>query len=150
MITQQSHERYLQLLKMVTGPLKLTGSTKVGKVSTMNHEIEGITAAIDIINLTLQIIQPLVRIADHSKTDCIFRLYCSLNLLNIGNIQISIAVDLHIIRMNIEDGIAGCHHTETTGSQDIGNNFMHSCLIIFKNSFFITLKYYFFFFFNLA
>jgi hypothetical protein len=36
---------------------------------------------------------------------------------------------LHIIRMNIEDGIAGCHHTETTGSQDIGNNFMHSCLI---------------------
>ena len=95
----------------------------------MNHEIEGITAAIDIINLTLQIIQPLVRIADHSKTDCIFRLYCSLNLLNIGNIQISIAVDLHIIRMNIEDGIAGCHHTETTGSQDIGNNFMHSCLI---------------------
>ena len=129
MITQQSHERYLQLLKMVTGPLKLTGSTKVGKVSTMNHEIEGITAAIDIINLTLQIIQPLVRIADHSKTDCIFQLYCSLNLLNIGNIQISIAVDLHIIRMNIEDGIAGCHHTETTGSQDIGNNFMHSCLI---------------------
>ena len=60
MITQQSHERYLQLLKMVTGTLKLTGSTEVGKVSTMNHEIEGITPAIDIINLTLQIIQPLV------------------------------------------------------------------------------------------
>ena len=55
--------------------------------------------------------------------------FVCLNLLNIGNIQISIAVDLHIIRMNIEDGIAGCHHTETTGSQDIGNNFMHSCLI---------------------
>ncbi|CUQ46336.1 Uncharacterised protein [Segatella copri] len=60
MITQQSHERYLQLQKMVTGTLKLTGSTEVGKVSTMNHEIEGITPAIDIINLTLQIIQPLV------------------------------------------------------------------------------------------
>ena len=129
MITQQSHVWNLQFLKIVTGPLELTGSTKVGKVSTMNHEIEGITAAIDIINLTLQIIQPLVRITDHSKTDGIFRLYCSLNLLNIGNIQISIAVDMHIIRMDIEDGIAGCHHTETTGSQDIGNNFMHSCLI---------------------
>ena len=129
MITQQSHERYLQLLKMVTGPLKLTGSTKVGKVSTMNHEIEGITAAIDIINLTLQIIQPLVRITNHSKTDCIFRLDCSLNLLNISNIQVSCPIDLYIIRVNIEDCIARCHHTETTNRQDIGNNFIHSCLI---------------------
>ena len=60
MITQQSHVWYLQFLKTVTGPLKLTGSTKVCKITTMNHEIEGITAAIDIINLTLQIIQPLV------------------------------------------------------------------------------------------
>ena len=60
MITQQSHVWNLQFLKIVTGPLELTGSPKVGKVSTMNHEIEGITAAIDIINLTLQIIQPLV------------------------------------------------------------------------------------------
>ena len=129
MITQQSHVWNLQFLKIVTGPLELTGSTKVGKVSTMNHEIEGITAAIDIINLTLQIIQPLVRITNHSKTDCIFRLDCSLNLLNIGNIQVSCPIDLHIIRMNIEDCIARCHHTETTNRQDIGNNFIHSCLI---------------------
>ena len=38
-------------------------------------------------------------------------------------------IDLYIIRMDIEDGIAGCYHTEATGSQNIGNNFMHSCLI---------------------
>ena len=129
MITQQSHERYLQLLKMVTGPLELTGSTKVSKVATMNNEIKGITPAIDIIDLTLQIVQPLVGIADHSEADGIFRFDSSLNLLNIGNIQISSAIDLHIIRMNIEDSIAGCYHTEATGSQDIGNNFMHSSLI---------------------
>ena len=135
MITQQSHKRYLQLLEMITGPLELTGSTKVSKVATMNHEIKGITPAIDIIDLTLQIVQPLVRIADHSEADGIFRFDSSLNLLNIGNIQISIAVDMNIIRMDIEDGIAGCYHTEATGSQNIGNNFMHSCLIIFKNSF---------------
>ncbi len=46
------------------------GSTKVGKVSTMNHEIEEKSlAAIDIINLTLQIIQPLMRITDHNEPD---------------------------------------------------------------------------------
>ena len=105
-VAQQHHRRHLEFLHSFSCPLHFAGSTEVGDVAAVDHEVDAVLAAVDVINRLLQVIVPLMAVADYGKPDGILALHRLLYLLYVLGIQIGFALYANIVRVNIEYGIA--------------------------------------------
>ena len=106
MVAQQYHRRHLEFHHSFSCPLHFAGSAEVGDVAAVDYEVDAVLAAIDVINRLLQVVVPLMAVADHGKPDGILALHRLLYLLYVLGIQIGFALYANIVRVNIEYGIA--------------------------------------------
>lgn len=119
-VAQQYHRRHLQFLQSVAGPFHLSGSPEVRDVAAMNHEIDAILSAVDIVHLGFQVVEPLVAIADYGKSDGILALHRLFNLSYILGIYVGFTVHPHIVGVYVEHGIASPQHHHTRDAAEAG------------------------------
>lgn len=82
----------------------------------MDYEVDAVLPAVDIIYRLLQVVEPLVAVADHGKPDGILALHRLFYLLYVLGIQIGFALNANIVGVNVEYGIAA--RKEQSGDTD--------------------------------
>ena len=110
MVAQQHHRWHLEFLHLVSSPDHLLGSTEVRDVATVNHEVDAVFSPVDVVHRQLQVVEPLMAVADYGKPDGILVLHRFFNLPYILGIQVSISLHPHVVGVHVEHGVASSHH----------------------------------------
>ena len=76
----------------------------------MNHEVYAVFSPVDVVHRQLQVVEPLMAVADYGKPYGILALHRFFNLPYILGIQVSISLHPHVVGVHVEHGVASSQH----------------------------------------